>query len=121
MGIGGAFIIGLGFYEFYKAFTTKFRREFNLTDLSNTERKWVIGICRFGLLARGIVFCIIGWFLIQAATQYDPQAAGGLDKALQSLAQPPYGPWLLGIVALGLIAYGIYMVVKARYSQLVVN
>lgn len=121
VGTAGALIIGLGFYEFYEAFTTKFHREFNLTDLTETERKWVIGICRFGLLARGIVFCIIGWFLIQAATQYDPQAAGGLDKALQSLGQQPYGPWLLGIVALGLIAYGIYMVIKARYSQLVVN
>lgn len=121
VGIVGAFVIGLGFYQFYKAFTTKFRREFNLTDLTEKERKWVIGICRFGLLARGVVFCIIGWFLIQAATQSDPQAAGGLDKALQSLGQQPYGPWLLGIVALGLVAYGIYMVVKARYSQLVVS
>jgi hypothetical protein len=121
VGTGGAFIIGLGFYQFYKAFTTKFRREFNLTDLTEREKKWVIGICRFGLFARGVVFCIIGWFLIQAATQYDPQAAGGLDKALQTLGEQAYGPWLLGIVALGLVAYGIYMVVKARYSQLGVN
>ncbi|MDZ7959487.1 MAG: DUF1206 domain-containing protein [Aulosira sp. DedQUE10] len=121
VGTGGALIIGLGFYQFYKAYSTKFRRKFNLTELSNREIQWVIGICRFGLVARGIVFCIIGWFFIQAATQYNAQAAGGLDEALQALAQQPYGPWLLGFVALGLIAYGIYMVIKARYSQLVVN
>ena len=121
VGTVGALIIGLGFYQFYQAYSAKFRRELNLTELSNKERKWVMGICRFGLVARGIVFCIIGWFLIQAATQYNAQAAGGLDEALQTLAQQPYGPWLLGFVAFGLIAYGIYMVVKARYSQLVVN
>ncbi|MBW4559768.1 MAG: DUF1206 domain-containing protein [Mojavia pulchra JT2-VF2] len=121
VGTVGALIIGLGFYQFYNAFSAKFRRELNLTQLSDAERKWVISTCRFGLLARGIVFCIIGWFLIQAGTQYDAKAAGGLDEALQSLAQQPYGPWLLGIVALGLVAYGIYMIVKARYSQLVVH
>ncbi|BAY20983.1 hypothetical protein NIES2100_07270 [Calothrix sp. NIES-2100] len=121
VGTVGALIIGLGFYQFYQAYSAKFRRELNLTELSNQERKWVMAICRFGLLARGIVFSITGWFLIQAATQYNPQAAGGLDEALQTLSQQPYGPWLLGFVALGLVAYGVYMVVKARYSQLVVN
>ncbi|MDZ8050863.1 MAG: DUF1206 domain-containing protein [Aulosira sp. ZfuVER01] len=121
VGTLGALIVGFGFYQFYKAYTAKFRRKLNLTELSNTERQWVMAICRFGLIARGIVFCIIGWFLIQAATQYNAQAAGGLDEALQTLAQQPYGPWLLGFVALGLVAYGIYMTIKARYSQLVVN
>jgi uncharacterized membrane protein YidH (DUF202 family) len=121
IGTVGAFIIGLGFYQFYQAFSNSIRKRLNLTELSNGERKWVMTICRFGVAARGVVFCIIGWFLIQAATQYDPTQAGGLDRALQSLAQQPYGPWLLGIVALGLIAYGVYMVVQARYSQLAAN
>jgi len=119
VGTIGVFIIGLGFYQFYKAFTAKFKRKLNLTELSDTERKWVMAICRFGLLARGVVFCIIGWFLIQAATQFDASAAGGLDEALQTLAQQPYGSWLLGIVALGLVAYGIYLLIQARYSQFV--
>ncbi|MBD6616349.1 DUF1206 domain-containing protein [Komarekiella sp. 'clone 1'] len=118
VGTIGAFIIGMGFYQFYKAFTAKFRKELNLTELSQTERKWVMGICRFGLLARGVVFCIIGWFLIQAARQFDASAAGGLAEALQTLAQQPYGSWLLGIVAFGLVAYGIYLLIQARYSQL---
>lgn len=119
VGTAGAFVIGLGFYQFYIAFSGKFRKELNLTELSNKERQWVMAICRFGLAARGIVFCIIGWFLISAARQSDASAAGGLDEALQTLAQQPYGPWLLGIVALGLVAYGIYMVIQARYRQLI--
>jgi hypothetical protein len=117
VGTIGAFTIGLGFYEFYEAFSAKFRRHLNLTELDDSERKLVMGISRFGLIARGIVFCIIGWFLIQAATLSDASKAGGLDLALQTLAQQPYGPWLLGIVALGLIAYGIYMVIQARYRH----
>jgi hypothetical protein len=118
VGTVAAFIIGLGFYEFYEAFSSKIRKQLNLSELSRHECKTVMTICRFGLLARGVVFCLIGWFLIQAATEYNAQKAGGLDQALQTLAQQPYGPLLLGIVALGLVAYGIYMIVQARYRQL---
>ena len=118
VGTVGAFIVGLGFYQFYKAFTTKFRKEFNLSQLSDTEQKSVKAISRFGLAARGVVFCIIGFFLIQAARQSDASQAQGLGEALQTLAQQPYGAWLLGIVALGLIAYGIYMVMQARYRRI---
>jgi type IV secretory pathway VirB2 component (pilin) len=119
VGTVGAFIIGLGFYQFYLAYSAKFRKELNLTQLSNTEQKWVVGIGRLGLAARGIVFCVIGFFLIQAARQSDPSQARGLGEALQALAQQPYGPWILGIVAVGLVAYGIYMVIQARYRSLV--
>ncbi|ARV58521.1 hypothetical protein BZZ01_07585 [Nostocales cyanobacterium HT-58-2] len=121
VGAVGAFVIGLGFYEFYRAFTGKFRKKLNLRELDDSQRKLVMGISRFGLVARGIVFCIIGWFLIQAATQSDASQARGLGQALQALAQQPYGPWLLGFVALGLVAYGAYMMVQARYRQLVVR
>jgi len=119
VGTVGAFIIALGFYQFYQAFSGKFRKELNLTELSSIETEWVISICRFGLAARGIVFCMIGWFLIQAARQSNASAAGGLDEALQTLARQPNGAWLLGIVALGLVAYGIYTMIQARYRRLV--
>jgi len=118
VGTVGAFIIGLGFYQFYKAFTTKFRKELNLSELSDTEQKSVKAISRFGLAARGVVFCLIGFFLIQAARKSDAGEAGGLGEALETLQEQPYGAWLLGIVALGLIAYGIYMVMQARYRRI---
>ncbi|MBW4614332.1 MAG: DUF1206 domain-containing protein [Desmonostoc vinosum HA7617-LM4] len=118
VGTVGVFIIALGFYQFYQAYSVKFRRELDLSELDHRETQWLIGICRFGLLARGIVFCIIGWFLIQAATQSNAAAAGGLDEALQTLAQQPYGSWLLGIVALGLVAYGIYTIIQGRYRRI---
>lgn len=118
VGLAGAFTIGLGFSQFYKAYKAKFRKEMKLHEMSATEETWATRIGRFGEAARGVVFVIIGFFLIQAARQSDAQEVRGLDGALQSLAQQPYGPWLLGIVALGLVAYGIHMGVQARYGRI---
>ena len=89
-----------------------------LQEMTPTEETWATRIGRFGLAARGIVFAIIGFFLLEAARQSDPSEARGLDGAVQALAQHPYGPWLLGIVALGLVAYGIHMGVQARYRRI---
>ena len=118
VGTIGVAVIALGFYYLYKAFTAKFQRKLNLSELSSTEREWVIAICRFGLAARTIVFFLIGWFVIQAAYMAQSSKVGGLDEALETIAGQPYGPWLLAIVALGLMAYGVYMVVQARYRRL---
>ena len=118
VGLVGAFVIGLGFYQLYQAYKAKFRKQMKLQEMSPTEETWATRIGRFGLGARGVVFCIIGFFLLQAARQSDASEVRGLDGALQSLAQQPYGPWLLGIVALGLIAYGIHMAVQARYIRI---
>ncbi len=119
VGIVGALTIGFGFYQLYKAFSRKFRRKLKLHEMSHSEEKWATRLGIFGLAARGIVFGITGIFLMQAARQSDPNQARGLGGALAALEQQPYGPWLLGIVALGLIAYGIYMGVLARYGRIV--
>jgi len=73
-----------------------------------------------GLSARGVVFGIIGVFLIQAALHSNAGEALGLSGALRALEQQSYGQWVLGIVALGLVAYGFYMLVLARYRRIVI-
>ncbi|WP_148129269.1 DUF1206 domain-containing protein, partial [Dulcicalothrix desertica] len=73
---------------------------------------------RFGIAARGFVFGIIGIFLVLAAIQVDGSEARGLGGTLAVLAQQPFGSWILGVVALGLIAYGIYSVIQARYRRI---
>ncbi len=118
VGTIGAGVIAFGFYYLYRAFSAKFRRKLYLSELSSTEREWVIAICRFGLAARSIVFFLIGWFFIEAAYMAQASQVGGLDQALETLAGQPYGPLLLAVVALGLIAYGVYCVVQARYRRL---
>jgi hypothetical protein len=117
IGIVGALVIGLGFYQFYDAYRTKFRKQLDLSELERQQQDRLVAISRFGIAARGVVFTIIGFFVIQAARQSNPNRVRGLDGALQSLAQQPFGKILLGIVALGLVAYGIYMFVQAKYRR----
>lgn len=119
VGVVGAIVVGVGFYHFYKAFTAKFRRKLKVREMSLKEEKWAIRIAKFGLVARGVVFVIIGFFLLQAAYQSDASEARGLAGVLDTLLRQPYGPWLMGLLALGLVAYGIYMGVQARYRRII--
>ncbi|MBI4785270.1 MAG: DUF1206 domain-containing protein [Oscillatoriophycideae cyanobacterium NC_groundwater_1537_Pr4_S-0.65um_50_18] len=118
VGTIGALVIGLGFYQFYEAYKAKFRQKLKLQEMSEAEQTWTVRLGRLGLSARGVVFGVIGFFLIQAARQSNPNQVKGLGGALESLAQQPYGSWVLGTVAIGLIAYGIYYIVQARYRQI---
>lgn len=118
VGLGGLIVVGVGLSYFYQAYTAKFQRKFKQHQMSPTEQKWAKRVGQFGIAARGIVFTIIGIFLILAAIQSDASQARGLGGALAALAQQPFGPWLLGLVALGLIAYSIYSLIEARYRQI---
>jgi hypothetical protein len=86
--------------------------------MGRSANKWGTLSGRVGYAARGVVFCILGVFLIQAARHYNPSEVQGLDGALQSLARQSFGPYILGLVALGLVAYGLYMLVEARYRNI---
>ena len=80
---------------------------------------WARRLGRLGLAARGIVFTVVGVFLIVAAQTVDPHQARGLRGALQASEQQSYGLWVLGMVALGLMAYGVYMLLLARYRRII--
>ncbi len=101
VGTVGAIVIAIAGYQFYRAYSAKFRKKLKTHQMSRTEQTWATRVGRFGLATRGITFLIIGWFLIQAALQAQAQKARGLGGALETLAQQPYGPWLLGIVRWG--------------------
>lgn len=117
VGIGGAILIGVGFYKLYKAYRIKFRQKLWLGELNPDQQKTIVNVCRFGIAARGVVFVLFGFFLLQAAYQSDASEARSLDGVLQTLAAQPYGKLLLGIVAFGLLAYAVYMLVQSRYRQ----
>jgi Domain of Unknown Function (DUF1206) len=115
VGLIGAGIAAYGLYELYKAFKSDLDKRLDLERSAVATRRRVVAIGRAGTAARGVVLGIIGWLVIQAALQYDPAKAQGLEGALGTLRQAAYGPYLLAAVALGLIAYGIFQFVKARY------
>jgi uncharacterized membrane protein YidH (DUF202 family) len=116
IGIG---IMVSGGYQLYDTWSKKFRKRLKLQEMSPDEERLATRTGQFGLAARGIVFLLSGWFLIQAGLRFDPSEAQGLGGALEALARQPSGPWLLGIVALGLIAYGAYSFLQARYRRIV--
>ena len=63
------------------------------------------------------MFGLAGAFVISAAVNYDPKKAGGLDRALRELADTSAGPWLLGVVAVGLVMFGIYGYAEAKWRR----
>ncbi|MGI5125469.1 DUF1206 domain-containing protein [Pseudonocardia sp. CA-107938] len=71
-----------------------------------------------GFVAKGLTLVLVGVLIVVAAIRFDPQQANGLDAALKGLAGQPYGPYLLVALALGLIAYGVYGIVDARYHRI---
>jgi hypothetical protein len=107
---------GLG--QMWMAVTADFEKDLKTGEMSANEVKWAVRVGRLGSAARGVVFTMLGFFILQAALRYDPKQAQGLDGALRTIAQQPYGPWLLAIVALGLVSFGIYSVLCARWIQI---
>jgi hypothetical protein len=73
---------------------------------------------RVGLVARAMVFGLIGYFVLRTAIDYDPHEATGLDGALARVHHQPFGPWLLGLTAAGLIVFAAYSLFEARYRRL---
>jgi hypothetical protein len=117
VGAVGAGVIGAGLWNSYRAVTRKFLENLQLRKMSKREERWFAVLGVFGHLARAVVFVLVGAFLVRAAYQYDPQEAIGLDGALAKLAAEPTGPFLLGVVAFGLLAYGLFCFVQARYRE----
>jgi hypothetical protein len=114
--VGAGFAVA-GAYNVYRSLTEKFRKDLREHEMAPDVRGWAIALGVLGHAARGVVFGLVGAFLLKAAIEYDPQEAIGLDGALRKLAQQAYGEWLLGVTAAGLIAYALFCFVQARYRE----
>lgn len=115
--LAGLAVIGTGVFNAYRAFTQKFEEKWNVGEMSAVEREWLPRLSSLGLLARFVVFSLIGGFLVKAAYQYDPKEAIGLDGALRKVIQASYGPVLLTVVATGLVCYALFCLAEARYRR----
>ncbi len=118
VGAAGVVFIVVALYQGYKGVSKKFLEEDKTDEMGPTARRWITLIGVIGHLARMVAFGLIGIFVLKAAIDYAPSKAVGLDGALGKLAHQAYGPFLLGVVAAGLIAFGLYSIADARYRRI---
>jgi hypothetical protein len=114
----GVFIIGYALYQVVKGAKKDFVDSLKTGRMSSTEKTAVTVTGQVGLIARGVVFGIIGVFVIRAAVNMDPSKVKGVGGALHEIASQPWGALLLVLVAGGLAAYGAYQVALARYREM---
>lgn len=118
VGVAGLVMLGVAAYQLGKGVRQKFLDEIKTEQMSAATRTWITWIGTIGHVARAIVFGLVGWFLLKAAYEFDANEAVGLDGALAKILDAAYGPWLLGFVAAGLMAFGLYSISEARYRKI---
>jgi hypothetical protein len=113
----GLGVLGYGVWNVYKGLSGRFLKDMKTEQMNEPGRRWIRRTGLVGHVARGIVFGLVGVFLVKAALEYEPDEAIGIDGALQKLASSTYGDALLGLVAAGLFAYGVFCLARARYRE----
>jgi hypothetical protein len=113
--VAGVAIACAGLYVMYRAYQRKFLKKLRMGSASPRTRQVVTRLGQIGGIARGFVFGTVGVFLIVAAKDANPRQAKGIDSALRALAHTPLGPWLLVVVAIGLVMFGVYSWCEARW------
>ncbi|WP_353981741.1 DUF1206 domain-containing protein [Salinicola endophyticus] len=113
----GLGFVAVGVHQLVRAWRRAYRKNWHLDQRPNPPLPLLEGIARVGLAARGVTFILIGGLLGLAAWQLSPSQTQGLGGALDLLAHQPYGDFLLGGVACGLIAYGGYCFINAGYRR----
>lgn len=116
IGIGLGFL-GLALHHIYKAISANFRKVMRLEMMSERQQRWLVSTGRIGYIVRGIIYGLMGAFLLQAARSFNPQEARGLGQTLVAIASQEYGLYLLAAVAAGFIAFGIYVILVGRYRE----
>lgn len=118
VGAVGLLVVAAGVVLVVKGLTTKFEDELKRSEMSPTVLRVARHFGQVGYVARGLVFGLVGAFVAKAAVDFDPNEAKGIDGALRTIADQAYGQVLLACCALGLVLFGIYSFVEARYHRL---
>ena len=116
--IAGLVFLGMGVGQLVEAYRAAFARDLKGAEMSAGTRKIVIVLGRYGMAARGIIFLVIGWFIVQAGLHHDPSKVQGFGGAFVFLGAQPFGHLVLGLVALGFVALGLHSLACARWVRL---
>ena len=116
--VAGLIILAVGVAGVVKGVKQSFAEEIDTSSMSPTARKGVALLGRVGYIARGLALGVVGGLLGYAALTFDPQQARGLDGAMRTILQQPFGQFLLTAVALGFIAFGLFAFLQSRYRRM---
>jgi hypothetical protein len=116
--VGLCWIGGSGIAEIARGWRGSFQHDLDLGRMSPGERRWGIPLGRFGIVARGVVFTVIGILMVNAAFHAGSQHADGMEGALLTLAHQPFGKLLLAAAGLGLVAFGLFSALCARWARM---
>jgi hypothetical protein len=114
----GVVTIGAGIHECYSGISGKYRENFRLFTLGQNQQRFVTVLGVLSFTARALIFCLVGYFFISAAINYNPDEAIGLDGALATLAQTYYGKTILFVTAVGLVCHGVLSLYEARFRRI---
>lgn len=114
----GLVIIGIGISAIRRGVVRSFCKEMNLAGLSAPAREAVTRLGQVGHVAKGIGLGAVGAVLAYAAWNFDPAESRGLDGALRKFVERPYGDVALTVVAIGLMAFGLFAIVQSRYRRM---
>ncbi len=118
LGIAGIIIMARGIYQFLRIYRNNFEKKFKTEAFRDEKKRRLIeNTAYIGLTSRGVLFLIVGYFALQAALDSDPSQTKNTAEVFSFIEQRAYGAWLLGIVAAGLVGYGIYTFMMAKYRQ----
>jgi len=118
VGLVGLCCIAVAGIEIVRGWQGRFERDLDLDRRSAAECRWAVRLGRVGIVTRGIVFTIIGIFLVATAFHANPHHATGMDGALLGLLRQPYGRLLLAAAGLGLIVFGVFSALCARWLKI---
>ena len=113
----GLVVVGMGAWNLWQGVTGGFAKHLKSYEMSGCQRRWTCRLALVGHLARAVALGVAGGFLVRAGLRHDPNTGVGLDASLREVLDAPYGPWLLALVAVGLVAFGAVQLVLARYRR----
>jgi hypothetical protein len=117
VGVIGLVIVAVGLYQVVQGINSSFDKQFKSYAMTAKEVKIATQLGRLGTATRGLIFAIVGGLLCLSAYQSNPNQPIGIDSALNTLLRQPYGVYLLGLTALGLIAFGVYSILSAVWFR----
>ncbi|MFL9843314.1 DUF1206 domain-containing protein [Flavobacterium rhizosphaerae] len=110
---------GVGIYQFYYSLSEKYKKHVDKQVGNEKGRKAVMAAGKTGYIARGIVWMLIAFLFLKAALNKNSSSAGNSSKAFAFLSEQAYGTYLLAAIGLGLVCYGTFNFIRARYENLI--